>query len=264
MAKEWKWGVQQEETFNNLKELLSSPPVLAYSQFDKPFQVHTDASSKGLGAVLYQMQQDCKMAVISYASRGLSKSEKNYSAFKLEFLALKWSITEKFRDYLVADKFTVYTDNPLTHLLTTAKLDTTGQRWVAALSDFGFDVVYRPGKKNTDADVLSRYPFDKVQDQLLNECTTISNQSVKAICNSVHFCQFVEILPCFNLNILDVTEDSSQVMAQIEMRELRRSQREDVVVGPWLRAVLDKVFPKKSLISSHMDHLTMSRHFDQF
>lgn len=184
---------------------------------------------------------------------------------KLEFLALKRSIMEKFRDYLVADKFTVYTDNnPLTHLLTTAKLDATGQRWVAALSDFDFDVVYRPGKKNTDADVLSRYPFDKIQDQLLNECTTISNQSVKAICNSVHFCPFVEILPCFNLNILDVTEDSSQVMAQIEMRELRRSQREDVVVGPWLRAVLDKVFPKKSLISSHRDHLTMSRHFDQF
>lgn len=81
MAKEWKWGVQQEETFNKLKEL-SSPPVLAYPQFDKPFEVHTDASSKGLGAVLYQMQQDGKMAVISYASRGLSKPERNYSAFK--------------------------------------------------------------------------------------------------------------------------------------------------------------------------------------
>lgn len=90
-----------------------------------PFEVHVDASQAGLGAVLYQTQAGQKR-VICYASRGLSRSEKHYSTFKLEFLALKWSISEKFHDYLNGNRFTVYTDNnPLTYILTTAKLDAT-------------------------------------------------------------------------------------------------------------------------------------------
>ena len=75
---------------------------------------------------------DC---VIAYASQTLSKSEKNYDAHKLEFLALKWSVTERFHEYLYGGKFEVYMDNnPLTYILTTAKLDVTRQRWVASFS----------------------------------------------------------------------------------------------------------------------------------
>ena len=86
----------EQDTFEKLKDILTSPPVLAYPDFQQPFELHTDASGQGLGAVLYQKQEDRKR-VITYASRSLSKSEKNYSAFKLEFLALKWAITETFR-----------------------------------------------------------------------------------------------------------------------------------------------------------------------
>ena len=67
------------------------------------------------------------------------KSEKNYDAHKLEFLALKWSVTERFHEYLYGREFEVYTDyNPLTYILTTAKLDVTGQRWVASLANYNF------------------------------------------------------------------------------------------------------------------------------
>ena len=77
---------------------------------------------------MYNVQDGMKK-VISYASRSLSKSEKNYSAYKLEYLALKWAVTEKYSDYLTGVHFTVLTDNnPLTHVLTSAKLDATGQR----------------------------------------------------------------------------------------------------------------------------------------
>ena len=92
-SKEWKWEQEQEDTFNRLKELLTSPPILAYPEFQKPFELNTDASGKGLGAVLYQIQNS-KKKIIAYASRSLSRPEKNYSAFKLEFLALKWASTE--------------------------------------------------------------------------------------------------------------------------------------------------------------------------
>ena len=73
--------------------------MLAYADFKAPFILHTDASGEGLGAVLYQAQEG-RQRVIAYASRSLSKSEKNYPVHKLEFLALKWAITDKFHEYL--------------------------------------------------------------------------------------------------------------------------------------------------------------------
>lgn len=103
---------------------------------------------------MYQ-KQDGHHYVIAYASRGLSKSERNYPAHKLEFLALKWAITEKIQDYLYGKKFTVITDNnPLTYILSTAKLDATGHRWLAA---FDLDILYRPGRNNSDADAPHDY-----------------------------------------------------------------------------------------------------------
>jgi hypothetical protein len=79
----------------------------------------------------------------------LTKSEKHYPPHKLEFLALKWAVCDKFKDYLYGTQFTVLTDsNPMTYVLTTAKLDTTGHRWLAALAAFNFNIPYRPGKKN--------------------------------------------------------------------------------------------------------------------
>jgi hypothetical protein len=73
--------------------------------------------------------------VVAYASRGLSNSEKNYPVHKLEFLALKWAVTEKYHDYLYGNTLTVLTDNnPLTYVLISAKLDATGHRWIAALA----------------------------------------------------------------------------------------------------------------------------------
>ena len=97
--------------------------------------------------------------VVAYASRGLKKSEQNYPAHKLEFLALKWAMTEKFKDLLYGHNFEVVTyNNLLTYVLSSAKLDATGQRWVAALAEYDFSIKYRLGRKNQDADALSRLP----------------------------------------------------------------------------------------------------------
>lgn len=90
---------------------------------------------------------------------GLSASESRYPAHKLEFLALKWSVTEKFHDYLYGSSFTVITDNnPLTYILTSAKLDAASHRWLAALSTYNFNLQYRAGNHNQDADAPSRRP----------------------------------------------------------------------------------------------------------
>lgn len=157
-----RWTPACQAAFECIKEKLTSSPVLAFANPKIPYVLHTDASSTGLGAALYQ-EQEGKMRVIAYASRGLTPSESRYPAHKLEFLALKWSIVEKFHDYLYGNTFTVVTDNnPLTYVLTSAKLDAASHRWLAALSTFDFHIRYRTGKANQDADGLSRRPHDEL------------------------------------------------------------------------------------------------------
>ena len=159
-----EWSEECQEAFNKLKQLCSQTPILAYVNYKKPFKLHTDASENGLGAVLYQRQVDGMDCVIAYASRTLLKSEKNYDVHKLEFLALKWSVTERFHEYLYGGEFEVHMDNnPLTYILTTVKLDVTGQRWVASLANYNFKIFYRSGKLNVEADALSRIPWENTR-----------------------------------------------------------------------------------------------------
>ena len=136
---------------------------MADLDYQLPFVLHTDSSSEGLGAVLYQRQEG-KLRVIAYASRSVSKSESHYPAHKLEFLALKWAVYEKFHQYLYSSKsFEVYTDNnPLTYVLTSAKLDACGQRWVAKLANCNFTIKYKCGLSNVEADALSRISWPEV------------------------------------------------------------------------------------------------------
>lgn len=159
-----RWTSACQEAFQTIIDKLTSAPVLGFANPKLPFVLHTDASTSGLGAALYQ-EQDGELRVIAYASRGLSSSEKRYPAHTLEFLALKWAVVGKFHDYLYGNVFTVVTDNnPLTYILKSAKLDAVSYRWLAALSTFDFNIKYRAGKNNQDADGLSRRPHNDLPD----------------------------------------------------------------------------------------------------
>ena len=158
-----EWKEEHQQVTESLIDIITSFKVMSYPDYNKPFVLHTDASYDGLGAVLYQRsEEEDTLKVIGFASRSLRQSEKNYHSSKLEFLALKWAITDPFRDYLYyAKHFTAYTDNnPLTYILTAPKLDATGQRWVSELADYTFDLKYKPGRTNIEADALSRLPLD--------------------------------------------------------------------------------------------------------
>ena len=110
---------------------------------------------------MYQYK-DKKVRILGYGSRALDKAEKKYDSSKLEFLSLKWAVCEQFWDHLTYTKqIEVYTDNnPLLYVLSSAKLNATRQRWVNELADFNINIHYKPGRNNTDADVLSRFPED--------------------------------------------------------------------------------------------------------
>jgi hypothetical protein len=159
---------------SDLVDALTHPPIMAYPLFDKPFDLHVDASGDGLGAILYQRDEQGIPRVVAYASRTLSPAEKkNYHMHsgKLEFLAMKWAVADHFRDYLYyAPHFTVYSENnPLCYVLTTPRLDATRLRWISELADFNFSVKYKQGLRNKDADGLSRMSLDF--STLQSECT---------------------------------------------------------------------------------------------
>ena len=132
-----------EEAFHTLKKKCVTAPVLAFADLKKPFLLETDASKYSLGAVLQQVQEDGRYHLVAYASRALRGSEANYHSSKLEFLALKWAVTQQFKEYLMYQPFTIRTDNnPVTYVLTTPNLDATGHHWVSALAGFNFKLEY--------------------------------------------------------------------------------------------------------------------------
>lgn len=204
------WNEECQQSFDALKAKLVSAPVLAYADFSRPFILEIDASHSGLGAVLSQ-EQEGVVRPIAYASRGLRPTERNmsnYSSMKLELLGLKWALTEKFREYLLGQKCVVYTDNnPLSHLLS-AKLGAVEQRWAAQLASFDFELKYRSGKSNKNADALSRKswtsqaltpfpqgtPLSSLQHPVLQGQQAHASQSVTAVfphCapSDLHACQ---------------------------------------------------------------------------
>ena len=93
----------------------------------------------------------------------------------MEFLCLKWAITDQFHEYLSGNTFSVYTDNnPLTYVLSTAELDAMGHRWIAGLVNYNFHIHYMSGKSNIEADALSRIDWEKCDE-------TIQADSIQAI-----------------------------------------------------------------------------------
>ena len=151
------WNVECQAAFDRLKTLLTISPITAFPDFSQAFRLYTDASTAGLGAILAQVR-DGKERIICYASRALNQAEKAYPATKLECLAIVWAVA-KFRPYLMAMPFEVYTDHYALQWLKTMR---TGSallhRWSAALEEYDFTVRHRPGKAQSHVDGLSRLP----------------------------------------------------------------------------------------------------------
>lgn len=175
---EWHWDTPQEKSFQEIKEKLSSTPVLAHYSAEKPTKVSADASSYGIGGALFQ-KEGTEWKPVFYASRSLSETEKRYAQVEKETLAVTWCC-EKFADYLVGmHQFTIETDHkPLLSLLKTKQLDELTpriQRFRMRLLRFSYNIEYVPGKELLTADALSRAPSslpgahdDLMEDEMIN------------------------------------------------------------------------------------------------
>jgi hypothetical protein len=153
----FKWTPECQQEFQVLKNILSTPPVLRhFPDPEREFLLFTDASDYALGCVLAQLNEQGTEQVIAYHSRVLSAEERNYAVFEREALGILEGVT-KFRIYLLAKPFTVYTDHNSLKTLLTWK-NPTGRicRWLTTLQQYAFQAVYRSGAKHLNADAMSR------------------------------------------------------------------------------------------------------------
>ena len=157
----WKWGPQQQRTFETSKEMLKSSKLIVHYDSKKEVLLQCDASPYGVGAVLSHVMEDGWERPIAYASRTLAPAEKNYSQLEKEALAIIFGLG-KFHQYVYGRKFTIITDHkPLQGLFNEQKgIPVTAaeriRRWALTLSAYEYRIQYKAGSQHTNA--LSRIP----------------------------------------------------------------------------------------------------------
>ncbi|UYV69713.1 hypothetical protein LAZ67_7000392 [Cordylochernes scorpioides] len=155
----FKWTLECQKAFEDLKSSLTASPVLHIFKEDLPCFLYCDASTLGISGILKQKDENGEEHPVQYFSRSLRKYEQNYSISELECLAIIESI-EYFRVYLLGRHFTIYSDHQALVYLKNIK-NPSGRlfRWSLRLSPYTFDIHYLKGKKQLEADLLSRQPF---------------------------------------------------------------------------------------------------------
>ena len=155
---EFTWKESQMNSFNLLKKALTSTPLLAHPDYTLPFTIQVDASELGLGAVLCQKVEG-EERVIEYLSRTIRPNEKKWPVRELEALGILWAC-ESCRHYIIGTPFTIETDHESLQWLKNAKKPARLVRWALRLEEFQYDVKYRRGNANGNADGLSRNPCE--------------------------------------------------------------------------------------------------------
>lgn len=156
------WSEEHQKAFDSLKQQLVQAPVLAYPEFDKEFEIYTDASGVGIGGVLVQRKND-RLHPIAFASRQLNRHERNYSTSEREMLAIVWA-SKHFKPYIYDRHTKFFTDHKPLSILVKSK-EPTGRLYklLLKLQDLDHEIVYVPGALNNTADALSRVGLQKAE-----------------------------------------------------------------------------------------------------
>lgn len=245
--------------FNTCRQILINDPILQYPDFTKPFILTTDASNIALGAVLSQGRIGNDRP-ICFASRTLSESEINYSTIEKELLAIVWA-TKYFRPYLFGRKFQIVTDHrPLTWLMSLKEPNSKLVRWRLKLEEYDYDIIYKKGTLNSNADALSRI---KIGNPELAEV----NMNVSTIFSTVHSCAenlndgiAISEKPLNEFNLQIILEKSENGPGSTVQNIFRHKQRRIIRKSEFSEEDITEIFkkhiPPRKLTALYSDDTT--------
>ena len=218
------WSEECDTAFQRLKYLLTSTPILGYPTPDGKFIIDTDASEKGIGAVLSQ-EQNGQEKVIAYFSRTLSRTEQNYCVTRRELLAMVKGI-EHFHYYLYGRRFTLRTDHAsLRWLLNFRQPEGQIARWLQKLQEYDFEIQHRLGRSHGNADALSRRPCDETD---CTFCLRLEKKDDEAV-------RTARVAVANEEMCTDSIEPEISVFKIWSKEELIQQQTEDPDIGPLLQ-----------------------------
>ena len=154
----FQWTNELDKLFNSIKTKVQNAKILHHPDLSLPFEVYCDASIDGIGAVLAQRTHDKKLKIVQFCSKLFGQTQRNWHISEQEIYSVIYAV-EKWRKYLIGNKFTVFTDHKnLQELFNRAKNFRAGKlyRWAVRLQEYEFVAKYIPGQKNIFADYLSR------------------------------------------------------------------------------------------------------------
>jgi hypothetical protein len=198
----FEWGQKYEDAFHTLRQHLTTTPMLAQPDNNKPFDVYCDASGTRLGCVLMQDNR-----VIAYASRALRPHEQDYPTHDLELAAVVHAL-KIWRHYLMGARCNIYTNHKsLKYIFTQADLNMRQRRWLELIKDYDLEVRYHPGKANVVADALSRK----------SQCNCMTmDPRINTLCDEL--CKMrIEVVPSGTLNYISI---EPTLLHQIIMAQL--------------------------------------------
>eukprot|EP00731_Ephydatia_muelleri_P004047 Em0002g223a len=248
----WKWEKEQKDAFFKAKQMLTSAKVLILFDPKKELLLASDASPYGIGAVLSHRMEDGSEKPIAFASRSLSQAERKYSQLEKEGLAVVFGVS-KFQLYLLGRNFTILSDQkPLQYIFSTDRTispmaSSRIQRWALTLSAYCYQIEFKPGSQQGNADALSRLPLDEAPKDVPVPGDTICLMEALDSCGPV------------TAAVIKSWTDKDPVLSRVRnLRQLELSVEGDCLL--WgCRVVVPKVGREKVLEMLHDSHLGITR-----
>jgi len=262
----FEWTDEADIAFNELKQALTTAPILSFPDFNKPFILYTDASDYAIGYILGQKDDKGRERVIAYAGTSLTKSQRNYHITEKECLALVSGI-KHFHSYLANGKFQVVTDHAALQFLKNIK-DPKGRlaRWAILLQSYDYDVIYKSGTKHGNADALSRRDYDTqlANDYSLEDDNTIFALQSTGVTSNNDDTVNNDILK-INDNQTDRLHNDSQTSTNVQqdigitLERLREIQRDDGTYTDIIQYLADNILPDDKTIAQRV--ILESQHY---
>ena len=211
-TKKFEWLEKHQKAFDDMKKIVSREVTMAYPDFEQPFDIYTDASSRQLGAVITQNNRP-----IAFYSKKLSSAQQNYSVTDLELLSIVMTLKE-FRNILLGQRINIHTDHKNLESDFSNMTSQRSIRWRMLIEEFGPNISYIKGTANTVADALSR----------LNFSGNITNKTYNKL-----FCHVAKIMTKTNFNNIlyakkaVLPEDSDNDFYPLDMNDVAQAQATD-------------------------------------